>query len=408
MGLTNLQQISCGEGRATSNSQPDGYGFDGKFTRFIGEVKGGESSAINGLRQAIPEGCNVAYSHLKAGKKIDEIVVPIFGSTGSLMVFGAVLMLEPYCPYAIILSKTLDLIDDNDRFTAANLLFNIDLMMSLPLLVNAVILENEIVSMPNKCFINKDKYYIKNLTAYLKEDMNLLHYFSAMKKLSANEILINKIVFPYCIIDNSIIFQNMLDYNIGLPTDEFYQELYCTELEYIISEVHSMGFLHLDLYPSNILYKISDNNSTNNNDNNNNNNNNNNNKQENVNLVHNLEQPPMKKRKQNISIMIIDWDTIWHKQYRIPEFMMLALDKNTGRKQIHAKMFQEKIKRGNLSHKELLIIENECYDLSMLKLIRENKNNRLLQANKNDKDSKGKLDEAFWNICNNLNENLIK
>jgi hypothetical protein len=116
----------------------------------------------------------------------------------------------------------------------------------------------------------------------------------------------------------------------------------------------------------------------------------------------------MKKRKQNISIMIIDWDTIWHKQYRIPEFMMLALDKNTGRKQIHAKMFQEKIKRGNFSHKELLIIENECYDLSMLKLIREHKNNRLLQANKNDKDSKGKLDEAFWNICNNLNENLIK
>jgi serine/threonine protein kinase len=60
--------------------------------------------------------------------------------------------------------------------------------------------------------------------------------------------------------DASLVFINVckLDYQIGVPADHDLQQLYINELSRVIEIIHGSGFVHLDLYPSNIMWRYDD------------------------------------------------------------------------------------------------------------------------------------------------------
>ncbi len=45
-------------------------------------------------------------------------------------------------------------------------------------------------------------------------------------------------------------------FEIGVPTDQGHHELYRKELRTSVREIHNSGIVHMDLYPSNIMWKL--------------------------------------------------------------------------------------------------------------------------------------------------------
>ena len=60
---------------------------------------------------------------LNLGVNADQIMVPVVGSNGHLMQFGAVVMLKPSFPAFFVISSVLDLTDDDSLAEAARLIY---------------------------------------------------------------------------------------------------------------------------------------------------------------------------------------------------------------------------------------------------------------------------------------------
>jgi serine/threonine protein kinase len=56
------------------------------------------------------------------------------------------------------------------------------------------------------------------------------------------------------------VFENLESdgYVIGVPEGEHLQSLYATNLKTAIEAIHTAGLVHMDLYPSNIMWKSDD------------------------------------------------------------------------------------------------------------------------------------------------------
>jgi serine/threonine protein kinase len=69
------------------------------------------------------------------------------------------------------------------------------------------------------------------------------------------------IVYPICIRDENeaaqIVFQNLeIDgYRIGVPGSEQLQVLFAVNLKAVVAAIHAAGLVHMDLHPSNIMWK---------------------------------------------------------------------------------------------------------------------------------------------------------
>lgn len=94
-----LKDLNCSSGLASKSSIPDGYFRDRDgYIRGIFEVNHGTDIPAEALRQGASEASNVALMQLNLGVNVDQIMVPVVGSNGHLMQFGAVVMLKPSFP----------------------------------------------------------------------------------------------------------------------------------------------------------------------------------------------------------------------------------------------------------------------------------------------------------------------
>jgi hypothetical protein len=119
----NLASLNCSSGLAGESSVPAGYFKDRQSNiRGIFEVKQGTDIPAEALRQSAVEASNVGLMQLKLGVHVDDIMVPVVGSNGHMMQFGAVIMLRPSFPSFFIISEVLDMTNDASLREAAKLL----------------------------------------------------------------------------------------------------------------------------------------------------------------------------------------------------------------------------------------------------------------------------------------------
>jgi hypothetical protein len=105
-----LKDLKCSYGLASELSIPDGFFRDHhNNVRGIFEVKHGAATPADALRQGISEASNVALMQLGLGVNVDHIMVPVVGSNGHLIQFGAVIMLKPSFPAFFIITSVLDM-----------------------------------------------------------------------------------------------------------------------------------------------------------------------------------------------------------------------------------------------------------------------------------------------------------
>jgi len=218
-----MAQLNCIDGTASSTSIPDGFGVDTEGNiRCLMEAKSNVSSTVEGGRQGLSEGINVALSQVKKGVPAENVIIPIISTTGALMQILVVVFLLPLFPMTFNLSKVLDLADSNDRLLAAAHLLKINDFIAMPLEYGKPL---EMLPKPG---LSLDLYHLKTSVDFFNTLSDLhssaLYYLHVMSTLRKCTDCRRLVLFPFCFgqwkDSYKIIFPNLRDYRIGLPSDE--------------------------------------------------------------------------------------------------------------------------------------------------------------------------------------------
>lgn len=343
-----LASLGCGAGCVTERSSPDGYFTDdNNVVRGIFEVKHSVDSTIVPLRQAVGEGTNVALAQYRKGVAWHDIFVPLVGGNGHTMQFAVLVVLPPFLPYVVMLSKVLDLTDSSDRRLAAGHLFKICRFVASPLQ-----LVGEPAGPPlTEAFLSysTSELHLKEASAFFRSKRgshdSLRHLFAVMHVLFENEECREHVLCPLCVRQDEasfqIVFRRLSEYRIGLPSDDALRRKYIDAVEQALSLIHSCGVAHLDFYPSNIMWKAED-------------------------------------SDIGIHVVIIDWDAA----HFVDEVMCDCVQE---RLSATRKALVKGLDNKKGTHAD--------YDISLLKVLTDNADNPMLQC-----DQKEGLDKAFRDL----------
>mmetsp|Transcript_9548 Transcript_9548/g.29081 ORF Transcript_9548/g.29081 Transcript_9548/m.29081 type:complete len:529 (-) Transcript_9548:151-1737(-) len=275
---TTLGSLGCHSGIANESSEPDGcfwktLTLESKEQIVIAggivEAKSLTATPGEALGQVFAESTGVAMQFLAKGMAAEDVVVPIMTTNGQLVKFGITRLLKPSFPYLAAISKTLDLSDKGDLQKAAELLAH----------VMAWCQRAEEVSGP-KCtspameLSEKYWYHLKPLTSvfHVFEDdpsESVRHMLRVLAKALSSDDARKFVVPPITLRTHddtragnqgqgdSLVFEN-LDrdgFELGVPTNENQRILYFAALRVAMKAIHDAGVVHLDLYPSNIMWR---------------------------------------------------------------------------------------------------------------------------------------------------------
>ena len=242
--------------------------------------------------------------------------------------FRAVIVLKPSFPAFVTLSHTLDMTDDNAMDEVARLL------RCVSLLLRTELTESNSNTIEEMC-LDLEYYHLKRLsdffcsTGQLQSSLN--RYFKIMSCLHKSDCR-DYVVFPISVREygesteeSSIVFPNLSDYKIGLPASQDERYSYLSILRCAISRIHAAGVVHMDLYPSNVMWKLD--------------------------------------KDNGLKLKIIDWDAAVYCDDDLPQDVIRRLEKSC-REDVHKKA-KDLNNVSNLSRE----MENQYYDLSLIHVL---------------------------------------
>ena len=247
------------------------------------ENKGSEGSIFDALRQAAVSCSNFSISLLRRGVPWYDIVVPGIANTGLAMIFGATIILEESFPTFIPISKVLILSDSLENRIASAYIqkaykFCKDFTQDMS---TRKLVKKNVKNM----LLDTDKYFIKTLNPDILD--RGLGLFGNMKDPTdcfagfTHMIRCLNLIFdsparqyaeypislrtPDADIADSyyrIIYRDLksLGFKCGTPNRNTSPALYSKFVEILIvalQNIHAANVIHVDLYASNIMHKIS-------------------------------------------------------------------------------------------------------------------------------------------------------
>jgi hypothetical protein len=298
-------------------------------------------------------------------------MVPLIGSNGQLCQFGCLKMLEPCFPYWLCISKVLDLADTRDCNIIGGYFYKMDqFFKTCSSHYRSFLIENNVKDENfEQSKINMNLYYAKPITTFYSMyegdlERSLKHYFQVMKTIYDCPDLRSYVIAPICVrMEDSprnsneynlskcfILFHNYSDYHIGFPETRELQQAYFEQLQMIVTKLHQIGVVHMDLYPSNIMWKVTDD----------------------ENMIH---------------VKLLDFDAAVFTYEQLTNATTERLTWNNS----YRNTLVNKFRRDSNCLKNL----TEHYDLSLLEVIKENLSEMKLQVR-----DKELLDKEFQHICN--------
>jgi serine/threonine protein kinase len=191
-------------------------------------------------------------------------MIPVVGSNGHYIQFGAVIMLKPSFSSFFVISNGLDMTNDDFLIEAARLFCCLAIYINTPLEINKSL---TIPKTDVEMVLDLNQYHLKFLKDFYACTGNiqssLFHYFKIMSQLHRCPECRKVIIFPICVREydddintSSIVFPKLgSEYKIGLPDTETQRECFFEKLNNAIKIIHKAGVVHLDLYLSNIMWK---------------------------------------------------------------------------------------------------------------------------------------------------------
>jgi hypothetical protein len=269
-GAATMASLGCAHGVVSADSRPDGYIFrrvaGGATAPVVGgvlECKGTVAATIDALRQAFAEATNVALAHRRSGVACKDVRVPVWSTTGLQAQFGVVRMLKPALPYLTVACRPLCLNDDRDLLMTARLLVATRRMCAEPLIfVPALRFAGHQLTL---CLNDYHRKSIHDFSSvYPTKDQGLTHMLRLTNKLSRDARTSRFVVPPITMYEGEdgtwLLFPNLAPvFRIGMPDDQETRRRYVDAVREAATAFHVAGVAHLDLYPSNIMWRRHDN-----------------------------------------------------------------------------------------------------------------------------------------------------
>ena len=84
-GKITLRGLNCSEEMVSEESSCEAYWLDSSgVARGLGEAKNSTDAPVEGTRQAVSEAINMAIAQVKLGVAPEDILIPIFSTTGHI------------------------------------------------------------------------------------------------------------------------------------------------------------------------------------------------------------------------------------------------------------------------------------------------------------------------------------
>lgn len=262
-----LKELHAPSGLASPCSKPSFVqtGFVGSTTVGLAvfEYKATVYSPQEQLIPAFASGANILLSHLRAGLPIEECAVPLVLTNGNLYQFAWATLIEPSFPVLHVTTGVLDAsLEENKTQIAKNLarvkIFCTAMQQKLQPLEFSQDVSEPLLK------LNQDKYHTKELHNVFyrwDEDHNksLGYMWKVFDKLSNVEeavlpLCITTICYPKGYSAQLMIFPKLKEFRMGVPSDLALFQKFMKQMEEIMKKVHEAGVIHVDLYPSNILW----------------------------------------------------------------------------------------------------------------------------------------------------------
>ena len=259
-----LQNIAS-NGPATEQSKPDILvcskdTSDNVFGLAVIELKDSEASPVTQIGQAYSEGCNVILDHLARGLDRSSAAVPLVLTNGTLYQFGWVTLLEPSLPVLHMTSSIMDMSCNVD--VIAKHLCQVKMFCRQQSKKIQSLSQSRI---PVHIQIDQDKYYLKKFKdVFNRDNCDVIHTLGYQWKIFEALKDIPQVVHPVGMAklkfddddQDVLISPFQRDFKMGVPSDARLVQLFLTALKHALDRIHAAGVVHVDLYPSNVLWKL--------------------------------------------------------------------------------------------------------------------------------------------------------
>lgn len=266
-----LTELNAGFGLATPKSTPDFVhttilkGSDLRIGLAVIEFKDTAHAPLEQMGQAFVNGCNVILSHIGLGLKWYQCAVPLVLTNGNLYQFAWVTLLEPSFP---VLNVTTGVLDASVPYTGNQIAENLARikMFCASAEERIRLCSSEFTSM-SVIELDLTKYYRKlfknTFLRWEDTEQSLGYLWDIYKHLADVEEAVLTLGFAKLIEESSaasdefIIFPMLeKEFAMGVPGDKDLYDQYLAKLKKAIENIHQSGVIHIDLYPSNILWRV--------------------------------------------------------------------------------------------------------------------------------------------------------
>lgn len=272
-----MKDLNADFGLASSNSKPDFVHTTTlenglRVALAVMEFKDTGHAPLEQMGQAFSIGCNVICSHVWLGLKWSKCAIPLVLTTGNLYQFAWVTLLKPLFPVLHVTSGVLDASIPYARKQIAENLLRVKEYCSR--------VEKDL-KLIGRChftpvtqldqtdlYLNVAKYHHKLFKdTFLrwndKPEESLGYIWQIYEQLAD----VDEAVLPLCFanlkrfenptVEKTIIFPKLEpEFKMGVPSNKDLFALYLVKLKEAIKKIHAKGVIHIDLYPSNILWRV--------------------------------------------------------------------------------------------------------------------------------------------------------
>ena len=264
---TMLSTINAGIGPASAISRPDLLCVHSEECSstglLVGELKDTVCGPLEMLGQAFVSAVNLLMRQRQIGLDAKEVAVPLILSTGNLMQFAWATTLDPFFPILTVTSRVLDLSDPLQLREASEALARTKMFC------------REQATRLKKCqtrdfqmvpALNMDMYHLKSKEQIFNRyegkdisDTGLAYLWRIFEALKDVEEVVKPLGYAISEKDKKnaefLIFPKLDgSFKMGVPTDAEEFNEYMTAVSHAIKRLHRNHVVHVDLYPSNILW----------------------------------------------------------------------------------------------------------------------------------------------------------
>lgn len=241
-----------------------------RFGLAVIEYKDTAQAPLEQMGKAYAAGCNIILSHIRLGIEWSECAIPLALTNGNLYQFAWVTLLEPSFPVLHVTTGVLDASVLSARELIGKHLVHIkEFCTSREKRIRRCSTLSKVD--PKAPFeLDKDKYHRKSVNNMFwrwpkNHEESLWYIWQIYEHLSG----VAEAVLPLACanlkpvdskIDKVIIYPKLeKQFAMGVPSDKDLYQKYLKQLGEAIAKIHQAGVIHVDMYPSNILWRFWDN-----------------------------------------------------------------------------------------------------------------------------------------------------